>query len=117
MQSFIQLTGMKFHAFHGVLSQEKKVGNTFIVDLTMYTDLQKAILTDELSDTINYSLVYEIVKKEMEIPSDLLEHIAGRITKKLKESFINIEKIEVSVTKLNPPIGGEIESASVTIKE
>ena len=108
---------MKFYAFHGVLEQERKVGNIFIVDLILHLDLSQASITDNLSDTVNYASVYEIINREMNIPSNLLEHIAGRILKRIKENFPCIDNIEISISKLNPPLGGDIESATVTLKE
>jgi len=107
---------MKFYAFHGVLEQEQRVGNIFIVDLKLYVDLSKASETDNLSDTINYAEVYKIVKIEMDIPSKLLEHVAGRILRKIKKEFPVIEGIEICLAKERPPIEGEIESAAVVMK-
>ena len=117
MKSLIQLNKMKFHAFHGVMEQEQKVGNTFIVDLKLYTDLSKASESDELSDTINYAEIYNIVKGEMIIPSKLLEHVAGRILKTIKQNFPSVKEIEICLIKERPPIEGEIESAAVIIRE
>ena len=117
MKSTIQLNKMKFYAFHGVMEQEKKVGNIFIVDLKLYVNLSKASETDDLADTINYAEIYNIVKDEMEIPSKLLEYVAGRILRKIKKHFPVIEEIEICLAKERPPMGGEIESAAVTIKD
>jgi len=107
---------MKFYAFHGVMEQERIVGNTFIVNLKLDVDLSKASETDDLSDTINYAEIYDIVKAEMEIPSKLLEHVAGRILQRIKTEFPVIEKIKIRLAKERPPVGGEIESAAVVMK-
>ena len=107
---------MKFYAFHGVTEQEKKVGNTFIVDLKLFLDLSKASETDDLSDTVNYAEIYNIVKSEMEIPSKLLEHVAGRILRRIQNEFPTITKIKISLAKERPPIEGEIESAAIQMK-
>jgi len=115
MKSSIRLDKMKFYAFHGVMEQEKKVGNTFVVDIEFAFDLSKASETDELSDTINYVEIYNIVKNEMETPSKLLEHVAGRILRKIKMEFPVIEKVEICIAKERPPIGGEIESATIVM--
>ena len=115
MKSLIQLNKMKFHAFHGVMEQEQKVGNTFVVDLKLDADLSKASETDNLSDAINYAEIYNIVKIEMEIPSKLLEHVVGRILRKIKKDFPVIEKVEIYLAKERPPMGGEIESAAVVM--
>ena len=116
MKNSIRLNNMKFYAFHGVMEQEKKAGNTFIVNLELFTDLSKASETDELSDTINYAEIYDIVKTEMEIPSNLLEHVAGRILRKIKQQFPVIEKIKICLSKEKPPVAGEIESAAVVMR-
>ena len=106
---------MKFYAYHGVLEQERRVGNTFVVDLTLTAPLGKAVQSDQLEDTINYAEVYELTKQEMNIPSQLLEHVAGRICRALRHHFPQIEQIEIRVSKLNPPFGGDVHSASVLL--
>ena len=116
MKSLIRLNKMKFYAFHGVMEQEQKVGNTYMIDLKLYADLSKASETDNLDDTINYAEIYNIVKAEMEIPSKLLEHVAGRILRKIKTAFSGIEKVEICLAKERPPMGGEVESAAVVMK-
>lgn len=117
MVSKIELKDMKFYAYHGVGEQEKKVGNNFIVNLVLTAPLEKATLSDDLNDTINYAQIYEIVKQEMTIPSRLLEHAAGRIVKALRERFPQISAIEIKLSKLNPPFGGDLESASIILND
>ncbi|RHJ84325.1 dihydroneopterin aldolase [Parabacteroides sp. AM08-6] len=113
----IQLETMKFYAYHGVMPQEKQVGNNFVVDLVLTAPLEKALMSDELEDTINYAAVYAVVKREMDIPSKLLEHAAGRILYALKEQFPSLTEIELKLSKLNPPFGGDVYSASILLKE
>ena len=115
MTTKITLQAMKFYAYHGVLEQERRVGNTFVVDLTLSAPLEKAVQSDQLEDTINYAEVYELTKQEMNIPSQLLEHVAGRICRALRHHFPQIEQIEIRVSKLNPPFGGDVHSASVLL--
>ena len=115
MTTKITLQAMKFYAYHGVLEQERRVGNTFVVDLTLTAPLEKAVQSDLLEDTINYAEVYELTKQEMNIPSQLLEHVAGRICRALRHHFPQIEQIEIRVSKLNPPFGGDVHSASVLL--
>lgn len=117
MISKIELKEMKFHAFHGVSPQETKVGNTFVVNLTLTADLIRAIETDSLQYTINYAEVYKIVKLQMSTPSQLLEHISGRILTALKEAFPQLKEISIKVSKLTPPFGGDVHSASVILEE
>ncbi len=117
MTSKIELKDMNFYAFHGVLPQEKTVGNFFKINLILTAPLEKAIADDELESTINYATVYDLVKKEMDIPSKLLEHAAGRILNALKNEFPQLTAIEIALSKLNPPIGGDIHSATVILQE
>ena len=104
--STIELSHLTFHAHHGVLPEERLLGNTFTVDLTLEADINEAIATDQLSGTINYAEAYEVVKHEMEIPSQLLEHVCGRICSALLSHFPTLECVQVRVAKHNPPIEG-----------
>lgn len=116
MESYILLENIEFYARHGVFKQETCVGNTFIVNIKIKTDLSKAASSDNLIDTLNYGTIFDIIKHEMDIPSKLLEHVGGRIIKHLKESFGQaIEKIELKISKKCPPIVGQIEQASIII--
>ena len=117
MKTTIELTGMKFYAYHGVSLQEKTVGNTYFVDLELEAPLQEAVSTDNLADTINYAAVYELVKQEMEQPSNLIEHVAGRILASLKKNFPCLERIRVKLSKQNPPFGGDLRCATIVLEE
>ena len=116
----ITLTGMRFYAFHGCLDWERQHGNDFHVDLECCLDLGKAAASDLLEDSIDYSELYRTVATEMEKPSNLLEHVAGRIGTAIKEKFPQVCSCSVTVTKFNPPYDGKYEPrgqgyASVTI--
>ncbi len=111
----IQLENMEFYAYHGCYKEEQVVGNQFLVDLSLETDCDKPMKTDNLGDALNYLKVFELIKAEMAIKSNLLEHIAGRILDTLYENFDQIEKATIKVRKMNPPLGGRIESVSVTL--
>lgn len=117
MTTSIELKEMRFYAYHGVLPQERRVGNRFVVDLTLTAPLSQALKSDELSDTINYADVYAVVKEQMEIPSRLIEHVAGRILRALKEHFPQLTGVTLRLAKLNPPFGGDLLSASVVVSE
>ena len=116
-QSTIELCSLNFYSHHGVLPHEQLLGNTFTVDITLEADISHAIETDELGGTINYAEVYEVVKQEMNIPSQLLEHICGRIGTALLHRFHTLLRVKVRVVKHNPPIegAGPCQSA-VTLK-
>ncbi len=115
LKSYITLNNLRFHAHHGVGAQETLMGNAFGIDLRLKVDISPAMQTDEVDDTVSYADVFEAVKEEMAIPSKLLEHVAGRIIKRLFREFPTIEEIELKLTKRNPPMGADIESAGVEI--
>ncbi|NOR73958.1 MAG: dihydroneopterin aldolase [Draconibacterium sp.] len=111
----IEIEGMHFYAYHGHFESEQIVGNDFIVDLYITTDCKKAALSDDLNDALNYQAVYTLVKKEMGIKSRLLENVAKRILDTLFAKFPNLKNAKVKVSKMNPPMGGQIEKVSVTL--
>ncbi|HKI89618.1 MAG TPA: dihydroneopterin aldolase [Draconibacterium sp.] len=111
----IEIEGMHFYAYHGHFEAEQIVGNPFNVDLVLETNCDNAAKSDNLKDALNYQAVYEIVQKEMMQKSRLLENVAKRILDALYLSFPSIENATVKVSKLNPPMGGQIEKVSVTL--
>jgi dihydroneopterin aldolase len=113
----IQIENMEFYAFHGHFKEEQIVGNKFLVDLTIETDMEKPMETDNLRDAVNYQKAYQIVKEEMEKKSHLLEHIAGRILDALYSEMSGIKKATIKLSKMNPPMGGKIGSVSVVMEK
>ena len=111
----IQIENMEFYSFHGHFREEQIVGNKFIVDLTIETDMKVPAESDNLKDAVNYQRVYEIVKHQMELKSHLLEHIAGRILDAIYSEMEGINKATVKVSKMNPTMGGKIKSVSVIL--
>ena len=111
----IQIENMEFYSFHGHFREERIVGNKFLVDLTIETDMKMPQASDNLKDAVNYQRIYEIVKMQMEMKSHLLEHIAGRILDAIYAEMGGITKVIVKVSKMNPPMGGKIGSVSVVI--
>ena len=111
----IQIENMEFYSFHGHFKEERIVGNKFLVDLTIETDMTAPALSDNLKDAVNYQRAYEIVKSQMERKSYLLEHIAGRILDAIYSEMEGIIKITIKVSKLNPPMGGKIGSVTVVM--
>ena len=108
---------MQFYAYHGVMAQETKVGNNYVVNVCMTADLLRACETDNVDDTISYALIFDLVKAEMKQPSKLLEHVAMRIYKSIKSGFPQITALEVRLAKNNPPISGDVKSAEIIIAE
>jgi len=113
----IQIENMEFYAFHGHFKEEQIVGNKFLVDLTIETDMEVASKSDNLKDAVNYQKAYQIVKAEMAKKSYLLENIAGRILDALYSEMTGIKKATVKVSKMNPPVGGRIGSVSVVMEK
>lgn len=115
MSSKIYLRNVRFHAFHGVLPQEGIVGNDYLVNLVLDYDFSSAMQTDELQGTLNYAEVYQKVREEMAVSSKLLEHVAGRIAHRLFSDFPEIQKLQLSITKVNPPMGADSDGAGVEV--
>lgn len=114
-RSRIELRGLLFHARHGVMEQERTTGGEFVVDVSVQYDVTAAVLSDHVEDTLNYAEIYEIINREMQTPSNLLEHLAGRIGGSMMEAFPQVEDIIITVTKKNPPLGAQLDGASVTL--
>jgi dihydroneopterin aldolase len=111
----IAIENMEFHAFHGCFEEEQIIGNSFIVDIYMETNTEEAELSDELDKTVNYADVYELIKNEMAVKSKLLEHVGRRIINVIEQTYPQIDAIELKIAKMNPPIGGKVESVSLTL--
>ncbi len=111
----IELNGMDFYAFHGCFAEEQAIGTHFRVDVTFETDTSIAQQSDSIDDTVSYLDVYHTVKREMMKPSHLLEHVADRIGEAILQEYPNVETVTTKVYKLNPPLGGQLESVSVAV--
>jgi dihydroneopterin aldolase len=112
----IAINGMRFYAHHGCFEQERAIGTHFTVDLRLSVDTSRAEVSDNIADTVNYLEVYQTVKGEMEKPSNLLEHVARRVGEAVLGKYPDVECVAVDVHKLNPPLGGQMESVSVGIE-
>jgi len=117
MKTSIELKNMHFFAHHGVLEQETTHGNHFSVTLRFSADLLVACISDDVTDTVNYAEVYDLIKEEMVKPSKLIENAAYRILRKVKAAFPAIDRIEVELAKMNPPVAGQMDYSAVTISE
>ena len=113
--SYVCLNKLRFHARHGVLPQERATGGEFVVSIRAKYLFDKAVRSDDVNDTLNYAEIYEIINKEMQTPSCLLEHVAGRIGKSILEKMPMVETLDVTLEKINPPMGADAESASVEL--
>lgn len=111
----IAINGMRFYAHHGCFDQERAIGTHFQVDLVFVTDTRRAEMSDNIVDTVNYLEVYQVVKQEMMQPSNLLEHVGRRVGEVVLGQFPAVETVEVKISKLNPPLGGQMDSVSVEL--
>ena len=113
----IKIKKIKLYARHGCHPEEEIIGGWYEVDVVIEADLKAAVRSDKLSDTIDYSLVNEIVRREMSVRSKLVEHVTGRIANALLQEIPRIEEVKVKVSKLNPPVSGEVDRFSVELKK
>jgi len=111
----IALEGLEFFAYHGVHDEEQRIGNRYQVDIQVNIDFSEAAENDKLKYTVNYGDLYEIISEVMKVKARLLEHIAQLIILNVRERYPKLEKIEVSISKFNPPIGGVCTRAKVTL--
>lgn len=112
----IILNEIRVYAFHGCMEEEKRIGSDYIVNLEVETDMINPAKTDDIVDAVDYVSLNKIVKEEMSVSSKLLEHVAQRIIDRVLKQFSEVESIEVSVAKQNPPIGGDVGEVCVRLK-
>ncbi|MGA0559222.1 dihydroneopterin aldolase [Larkinella sp. VNQ87] len=112
----ISLEGLEFFAYHGFYDEEQKIGNKYSVDITVTADLSEPARLDRLSTTVNYGELYTITHEAMQRPARLLEHIAHNIIEEIRKRYPQVETVEVSVSKFNPPIGGVCHRAKITLR-
>lgn len=113
----IKLKNIRTFSFHGCLIEESKIGSDYTVDLEIKTDMRKSSISDNLNDTVDYVQLNEIVIEEMDIRSKLLEHVAQRIIERIFRELPSISTVNLSVSKINPPIGGDVESVTIQLEE
>ena len=113
--SYIYLNCLRFHAYHGVEAQERLTGNDYELDLRLNVDVSAATMSDRVEDTVNYAEVYRLIEAEMAKPSNLLEHVAGRIGQALIEKWPQIQSVDIRLTKQNPPMGADCKGAGVEL--
>lgn len=113
----IAIEGMEFFSYHGHFVEESVIGTRFVVDLYLETDTSASEISDNLNDTVNYLEVYQVVKSEMKNSSYLIEHVARRIMNSVKSKYPQIDNLKIKLRKMNPPLGGQIESVSIVLNE
>ena len=115
MTNTVILSNLRFYAFHGVLSQEKKVGHHFLLSMKIECDFSQAILRDNVNDTVDYGSVCDIINKEMTIRSKLMEHLAGRILYAVFNNFPTVNAISITIIKENPPVNSDCDGCGINI--
>jgi dihydroneopterin aldolase len=113
----ISLEGMEFFAYHGFYEEERKIGNRYEVDITVETDFDKASEDDLLEHTVDYGQLYQLISEEMQRSTQLLERLAGRISQRVLDEIEAVKTAEVSISKLNPPLGGLCKRARITLSK
>ena len=109
----IVLKEMEFQAYHGYYAEEAQVGHIFVVDVELDYDLEKAAQNDDLSKTVDYQVVYNLIASDMKVPSKLIENLALRVKTSIQKEYPNISDIKIQISKINPPVGGKIHSATI----
>ncbi len=112
----IRISNIRVYAYHGCMVEEGKIGSDYRVDLEVKADLKRSAKTDQLSDTVDYVHLNRIVKEEMAVRTKLLETVASSILDRILSELELVSKAQVKVSKLNPPIGGNVEMVSVIMK-
>ena len=113
----IKLKNIRTFSYHGCLIEEGKIGSDYSVDLEIKANLKQSAASDNLIDTVDYVHLNKIVEEEMAIRSNLLEHVTKRIIDRALKEIEMITKIKVGVSKLNPPIGGDVEAVTIEMEE
>ena len=111
----IQVNNIRLFSNHGCLEEEAKIGSEYRVDVEIKANLKKSAQTDELTDTVDYVHLNRIVKEEMAIRSKLLEQVAQRILNRFFKELKMLKKAKVAVSKINPPIGGNVEEVVIIL--
>lgn len=114
--STIEINRLRLRAHHGVLPQERIAGNIFEVTVHLNYPITSAIKNDNIASTLNYADVIEVIKQIMEQPSQLLEHVVGRLQTALTEQYPKIKNGYIRIAKMAPPISEQVESVAVSIK-
>jgi dihydroneopterin aldolase len=115
MTGRVALEGLAFHAYHGVYAHERNTGNNFEVDIAVETDFSLGAMRDDIHGTVDYEILYRIVKEEMERPSKIIETVAEKIVNDVLRELPAVIQVELTIAKLTPPIGGKCRRALISI--
>ncbi|MEO1012821.1 MAG: dihydroneopterin aldolase [Bacteroidota bacterium] len=113
----VKVNNIRVYAHHGCLKEETAIGSEYRVDISVIADLSGPSRSDKLSETVDYVHIHNIVTAEMKIPSKLLEHVGQRILERILRELVLAQEATVAVSKINPPIGGDVEKVTVILTE
>jgi len=111
----IALTNTRFFSYHGYYPEEQRIGHEFFVDIFCFVPIAEIPIDEQLEHTINYEDLYRIAKNEMATPKQLLETVAANMLRAVKARCHEANKIEVTIRKSQPPFGGDLASAAVSL--
>ncbi len=111
----IALTDLRIYAYHGLFAQERRIGAWFTLSVRVDYPFEMALDSDRVDDTLSYDMLAGVVRREMAIASNLLEHVAGRILSAIFREFPSARWAEVEISKENPPIGANLRAATITL--
>ena len=112
----VRVNGIKVHAYHGCIPEEAIIGGPFQVDVAVTADFSKAAKSDQLEDAVDYVAVNDIVHREMKQRSKLIEHVGQRIIDAIHTELNGVEKVELHIQKLHPPLNADLHSVSVEME-
>ncbi len=115
MEYTIKLQEMEFRAYHGCYDMEQRVGNRFAVNVEISTELGDLAESDDVTQSVNYLTVYEIVREQMAVTRHTIEAVAMQIIEAIKGQFPQIRSVSCTVAKIAPPLGGKLDRVSVTL--
>ncbi len=115
-KGIIELEEMEFYAYHGCFKEEQVVGNRFMVSIAIQVDVDMPSKTDDIKDALNYVSVYELTKQEINKNAHLVEHLTERILNAIHQKFSYVDWVKVKVSKMNPPMGGQMKAVSITMQ-
>jgi len=115
LKGIVEIEKLRLHASHGVLPQERVVGNTFEVSVVLEYDMEKAAENDDVAYALDYSRVVEVVSEVMAVPSSLLENVVLRMKERIIAAFPVVVGGKIKIAKLTPPIPVRLMSVSVAV--
>ncbi len=113
--AIIGLEGIRLRGPHGFYPEEQLLGNEFVIDVAVAVDTDKAVENDDLYKTVNYETLFLLIQAEMREPAQLIETLAQRILDRIEDHFDQVKGIRLKLRKLNPPLGGRVDAAFITL--